>query len=86
MAVHVSRKTEERKLEPVVGLLGRIVAWKCSRCNWTKLPDTPMDRTPTSRTIEMFSSHDCADHPPVHFHDTPLWQSAPAILAAADAS
>jgi NAD-dependent SIR2 family protein deacetylase len=53
----------ERKLEAVVGLHGRILTWRCSHCNWTRLPDSPNHPNPAPHTVEMFRQHKCKDHP-----------------------
>jgi NAD-dependent SIR2 family protein deacetylase len=63
MVTDTLTKSGERKLEAVVGLQGRILTWKCSKCNWTKPPDEPNNPNPTSNTVEKFRVHKCKEHP-----------------------
>ena len=50
-----------RQLEAVVNARGKIISWKCSACNWTKLAENPEGTT--SNTQHAFENHACEEHP-----------------------
>jgi len=52
-----------RKLDATLDERGRIVSFKCSACNWTKVPDNP-HMGPTRHTLAVYEAHICADHQP----------------------
>ena len=50
-----------RRLDAVVGARGRVITWRCTACNWTKLPDDPQGGV-TDNTRRSFASHNCEEH------------------------
>ena len=50
-----------RRLLAKVGLLGRIIVWTCTACNWTKVPEDPLLGA-TYNTQRAFESHKCEEH------------------------
>ena len=60
MTVSKGAPNEKRKLEAVVDAAGRITAWKCSACKWSKLPESPFLATENTKTV--FSRHVCEEH------------------------
>lgn len=51
-----------RRLDAVVSVKGKIVAWKCTACKWSKLAEDPYGGA-TDNTKLLFDKHDCTDHP-----------------------
>lgn len=49
-----------RSLKAVVNVKGKIICWKCTACNWSKLPDDPF--SVTEKTKILFKQHACAEH------------------------
>ncbi len=54
-------KSTLRQLEAVVNARGKIISWKCSAYNWSKLAENPEGLTDNTKFI--FENHDCEQHP-----------------------
>ena len=55
------RPIPPRKLDGVVSVNGRIVAWKCTACKWSKLAEDPYGGA-TETTKQLFDKHNCHEH------------------------
>ena len=57
------KATQSRTLQPVIGIRGRIILWKCSRCRWTHpLSNSFTGLEPPPDVVNAFREHGCQNH------------------------
>ena len=56
------RPDSERRLDAVVSVNGKIVAWRCTACRWSVLAEDAHGGA-TEKTKLAFDRHNCMEHP-----------------------